>query len=252
VKLRFIYRAWRARVRDQRLEVALTRALVKPGDVVVDAGANKGAYLYWLRRGVGPTGQVLAYEPQPVLAAYLRRACDAFGWPNVRVYDVALSNRVGTGVLHVPGFEAAPSASLEASVLDATPGAQLECRVDTLDRQLAGLGPLRFLKVDVEGHELAVFQGATETLARDRPHLLFECEARHLTKHAMHDVFTYLVNLGYEGFLLLHRSLLPIREFDPGIHQPRNAPQFWRDPNYHNNFLFVAAGTPLREMTRWL
>lgn len=251
MKARFAYRAWKARLRDQRLEVALTRALVHPGDFVVDAGANKGAYVYWLRRSAGPSGLVMAYEPQPALATYLCRACVAFGWTNVRVYDVALSNRVGTSVLHVPGFHVTPGASLEPAVLEGTPGARLECPVDTLDRQLQGLGALRFLKVDVEGHELALFQGAQETLKRDRPHLLFECEARHLTTHSMADVFSYLENLGYTGFLLRDKTLLPVAEFDQRAHQPREGAAFWRAPNYFNNFLFTADAS-LRTITRWL
>lgn len=252
MKMRFTYRAWKARLRDQRLEIALTRALVRPGDLVADAGANKGAYVYWLRASVGQAGKVLAYEPQPTLADYLRRACEVFRWSNVHVSEVALSNRVGTSVLHVPGFGVAPGASLEPSVLDLTPGTRFECGVDTLDRQLEGLGTLRFLKVDVEGHELAVFQGAERTLRRNRPHLLFECEVRHLTKHTMVDVFSFLESLGYEGFLLLDGSLLPVDLFDPSIHQPRNVPQFWKQPGYHNNFLFVASGFPLGEITRRL
>lgn len=249
MRFRFTYRAWKARLRDQRLEIALTRALVGPGDLVADAGANKGAYVYWLRGSVGETGKVLAFEPQPALAAYLRRACEVFRWSNVHVSEVALSNRVGTSVLHVPGFGVTPGASLEASVLDQTPGARIACRVNALDRELDGLGPLRFLKVDVEGHELAVFQGAERALRRDRPHLLFECEERHLTKHTMADVFSFLESLGYEGYLLRDQTLLPVAHFDGSVHQPRNVPQFWKEPAYHNNFLFVAAGFPLGEIT---
>jgi FkbM family methyltransferase len=252
LKFRFAYRAWRARLRDQRLEIALTRALVQRGDFVVDAGANKGSYVYWLRDAVGDSGKVFAYEPQPVLAAYLRSATETFRWPNVWVHGVALSNQSGTATLHVPGHGAAPGASLESAVLAQTPGATFECRVNTLDAEIGGSAPLRFLKVDVEGHELAVFQGAERTLRRDHPHILVECEERHLTRHTMTDVFSFLEGLGYEGFLLLDDSILPVAKFDPRIHQARRGADFWKQPGYHNNFLFVAAGFPLLEVTRRL
>jgi FkbM family methyltransferase len=254
LKFRFAYRAWRARLRDQRLEIALTRALVQRGDFVVDAGANKGSYVYWLRDAVGDSGKVFAYEPQPVLAAYLRSATETFRWPNVWVHEVALSNHSGSATLHVPGHGATPGASLESTVLDRTPGpgATFECKVNTLDAEIGGNSPLRFLKVDVEGHELAVFQGAERILRRDHPHILFECEERHLSKHTMGDVFSFLDGLGYEGFVLLDDSTLPIARFDARIHQARRGPEFWKQPGYHNNFLFVASGFPLGEVTRRL
>ena len=228
------------------------RALARPGDVAVDAGANKGAYVYWLQRAVGPTGRVLAFEPQPALAAYLERAKQALGWSNVDVRDVALSDHSGTSVLHVPGTGASPGASLEPGAIASVAGRTFECAVDTLDRQLEGQPPLRFLKVDVEGHELALFRGARATLERNRPHLLFECEARHLTAHSVDDVFAHLFGLGYKGFLLRGRALLPVDQFDVDRHQPRSGPDFWKRDDYYNNFLFVATGFDVKPLTRLL
>ena len=244
MKLRFVYRAWRARFRDQRLEIALIRALVRPGDFVVDVGANKGAYVYWLRGAVGRTGAVFAYEPQPPLAAYLRRACETFRWTNVAVHELALSNHAGSSMLHVPGTGSAPGASLESAARDA-PGRAIECRLNTLDAELEGRAPLRFLKVDVEGHELAVFQGAERTLDRFHPPILFECEERHLGSHSMADVFSHLERLGYQGFLLLDKALLPVARFEPKVHQRRHGRDFWKQRGYHNNFLFVERGFQL-------
>jgi len=244
MKLRFLYRAWKARWRDQRLEIGAARALIRPGELVIDAGANKGAYLYWLRRCAGSSGTVLAYEPQPSLAHYLQQACAEFGWQNVEVHAIALSDRAGKSTLHVPGSGVSPGASLESSALDQMQGSRLECLIDTLDHQLREFPPLRFLKVDVEGHELALFRGATETLQKDHPALLFECEARHLTKHSMADVFGFLQNFGYRGYLLQERSLLPLDRFDPAIHQARTGERFWDAPTYFNNFLFTTGELP--------
>jgi FkbM family methyltransferase len=245
MKLRFLYRAWKARWRDQRLEIELARALIRPGDLVVDAGANKGAYLYWLRQFVGPTGTVLAYEPQPELANYLQGAGTSFRWTNVQVHSVALSNRGGKSTLHIPGGGISPGASLESSVLQKAAGSSFECLVDTLDHQLVGRPAPSFLKVDVEGHELALFEGAAETLRRHKPALLFECERRHLSDHTMQDVVTFLIReFGYAGLLLHGRSFLPLFKFDPEIHQANHGDRFWDAANYFNNFLFFAAPLP--------
>jgi FkbM family methyltransferase len=245
MKLRFLYRAWKARFREQRVEIEVARALIRPGDLVVDAGANKGAYLYWLRQFVGPTGTVLAYEPQPQLANYLQGACTAFRWTNVEIHSIALSDRAGKSTLHIPGGGISPGASLEGSVLENAKGSTSECLVDTLDHQLAGRPTPSFLKIDVEGHELALFEGAAETLRRHKPALLFECERRHLSRHAMQDVFAYLAkNFDYTGFLLHHRSLLPIAKFNADLHQSNRGDRFWDSPDYFNNFLFSAAPLP--------
>ena len=168
MKLRFAYRAWKARLRDQRLEVRVTRALVRRGDLVVDVGANKGTYVYWLRKRVGASGRVLAYEPQPALATYLMLLSGAHGWTNVTVRQLALSNAQGKSGLFVPGRGASPAASLEASVVARMSGVRLETQTNTLDNELQKEGAPAFIKVDVEGHELAVFQGAEATLRQHK------------------------------------------------------------------------------------
>jgi len=238
MKWRFLHRAWKARLKEQRLEIALARALIPRGALAVDAGANKGAYLYWLRQAVGAEGAVLAFEPQAELAEYLRGICRTFGWSNVRVSETALSNRAGKAPLHVPGAGVSPGASLESSILEHAAGRIAECAVGTLDQQLRGQRPLQFLKVDVEGHELSLFEGAAETLRRDQPVILFECEARHLSRHTMRDVFALLESLGFEGWLIARDHLLPVADFDPNLHQNSSGPRFWDQPGYLNNFLF--------------
>ena len=247
MRLRYLHRAWKARYRDQSLEVALALALVKPGETVVDAGANKGAFTYWLRKAVGPQGKVHAFEPQPKLASYLELIRAKFGWTNVVIHSTALSDTSGTAILHVPGGGVSPGASLEAQE---TAGERFECQVETLDRVCSG-ERLAFLKVDVEGHELALFRGAAESIARDRPPILFECEARHLTKHSMRDVFRWLEQRGYRGHFIAGRKLLPILHFHEAQHQRNAGAQFWNEPDYFNNFLFHATDEAQRAIARF-
>ncbi len=237
MKARFIYRAYKARFRDQPAEISVMRAMVRPGDVVADIGANKGAYLYWLREAVGAAGKVFAFEPQPTLARYLREAGTKLKWANVQVNEVALSDTAGTGQLHVPGKGESPEASLENSIANVA-GRTYECRIDTLDNQLKDAGRVSFLKIDVEGHELTMFRGAQKILTHHAPALLFECEARHLRNHSMQDVFDFLRALGYEGSFFSTTGLRPLNEFDAKQHQKQEGPRFWDQPGYCNNFLF--------------
>jgi FkbM family methyltransferase len=216
----------------------------------VDVGANKGAYLYWMRRAVGPAGSVYAFEPQPGLARYLESVRGRMGWENVSVREIALSDSAGRRILHVPGWENLPGASLEASAAAGSSERDREVETDTLDRQLEGAGRIAFLKVDVEGHELPVFRGATRILSAFRPTLLFECEARHLSGRSPQEVFAFLTGLGYRGAFFSPRGLRPVEEFEPAIHQRRGPGRFWEAPGYCNNFLFEPARSGSTASTR--
>ena len=247
MKARFLYRAFNARFRGERGEIRALLDRLAPGDAAVDVGANKGAYLYWMRRAVGPGGSVIAFEPQPGLARYLENMRARMAWDNVSIRDCALSDSSGRRVLHVPGWENSPGASLEALEPAGVAGnaeRDREVAVDTLDRQLedAERPRIALVKVDVEGHELAVFRGAERTLSSSRPALLFECEARHLSGRSPHEVFAFLKGLGYRGAFFSPRGLRPIGEFDPSVHQRRRPGRFWEAPGYCNNFLFEASG----------
>ncbi len=240
MKAHYLYRAFKARFRDQRPELRALLSVLRRGDVAVDVGANKGAYLYWLRKAVGAEGKVFAFEPQSRLADYLGAVTAAMRWDNVVVNDCALSDSVGVGTLHVPGSGDSPGASLEPSSLTDQPGQRCECRLETLDHLLADVGRVAVLKVDVEGHELQVFRGALGILSRDKPLILFECEERHLKNHGMREVFAFLENLGYSGEFFSPQGLRPLDAFDPAVHQKHESERFWDAPDYCNNFLFKA------------
>jgi hypothetical protein len=65
-----------------------------------------------------------------------------------------------------------------------------------------GMSDVAFIKIDVEGHEVAVLEGASDTIARNRPVLLIESEDRH-RKNAVADVEVFLKQRSYAGFFLM-------------------------------------------------
>jgi FkbM family methyltransferase len=237
MRLRYLYRAFKARYRDQSEELDASLAVIRQGDTVVDAGANKGAYLYWLRRAVGASGSVFAFEPQPTLASYLQDVCRTMNWSNVQMKATALSDKVGTAKLFVPGEKDSPGASLESAAAN-NPGHAFDCPITTLDEQLANAERVSLLKVDVEGHELNLFRGAAQILKKHKPLIVFECEARHLTNHKPSDVFAYLQSLGYMGRFFSTTGLRPLAEFSLTIHQKSGGDRFWDAKDYCNNFCF--------------
>ena len=236
-RVEFRHRAWRYRNRLEPEEIRWMRGVLQPGDVAVDVGAYKGGYTYWMRQEVGASGRVLAFEPQPELATFLRRGVEAFSWTNVHVEEAGLSAVRGERTLHAPGTRPSQRASLlmERGHRETR---RYAVRIDTLDEFVAErrLGRrIGFIKCDVEGHELDVFRGAEGILATDRPRLLFECEARHDLDRSVTEVFDYLERLGYRGSFFWRGECLTIGELDLATHQ---APD--RRP-YANNFMFVPA-----------
>jgi FkbM family methyltransferase len=239
--LRFLYRGLRARVRDHRAEISALVGAIHPGDVAVDAGANKGAFLPSLARASRP-GRVVAFEPQPV-ADYLRRACRAARLDNVVVEQVGLSDTTGTRTMHIPTTGASnPGASFEEAVRTISVCRDLDVPVVTMDEYFRGESArIAAVKVDVEGHELSVFRGAEEVLSRHGPLLVFEAEERHLQPGGVRRVIGFLQERGYDGFFIERSQLRPLREFDPALHQRQEGEGFWNAPDYCNNFIMTKA-----------
>jgi FkbM family methyltransferase len=244
VKLRYLYRAYRYRLRVDPAELRFVCSQLKLGDVAADIGCHKGAYTYWMRRRVGPSGAVFAFEPQSRQVEYLRSVFTAMSYDNVALVPMAVSNTCGQLPLHVPrGAGETHAASLEARGRPCDGNQQksttLEVDVTTLDTFFAQQGrPPSFLKIDVEGHELAVLQGARHILEDHRPVLLIECEARHRPDGDVRPVLDLLKLHGYEGSFFLKRHRYPLAAFQPGIHQ-RLGKAGELPPQYVNNFAFV-------------
>src|SRR5262245_56872611 len=184
-KLHYMYRAYRYRLRVDPAELRYLCGRLRTGQVAVDVGCHKGAYTYWMRRRVGRTGRVIAFEPQPRQVEYLRRVFVAMHYENVVLVPKGLSSETGELPLHMPAgagkTHAATFGHVGASLRDANASfgeIRLQVSVTTLDAYFADQprGP-DSIKIDVEGHESAVLEGATQTLAVHRPAILIECEA---------------------------------------------------------------------------
>jgi FkbM family methyltransferase len=256
-RLRYLYRAYRYRYRIDRAELRFVRDSLRPGQVAVDIGCHKGAYTYWMQRCVGPTGRVYAFEPQPQQVAYLQQAFATLPFENVVLVPMAVSDGVGQALLHMPtrsgGTHAATlepgSGRWEQEELNSLSNvpvgsrsaeAVLSVDVTTLDDFFSNRAPgPAFLKIDVEGHELAVLQGGRNVLVTNRPTLLLECETRHRPNGDVRPVFEFLKSLAYDGTFFHHGRRRPLAEFDPTKHQHVDPTSTRLPRGYVNNFAFV-------------
>ena len=147
------------------LERNLLAAHLRPGGVAVDIGANIGAYTLYLAGLVGPSGRVLAVEPQPAVLARLEENLALNPELTVTVAPVALGDRTGEAAFEIGG-------SNEGEGKLAQPGAQggIRVKLDTLHNLMNqnGFSRIDALKIDVEGWEpevlLPFFESAPKTL----------------------------------------------------------------------------------------
>lgn len=214
-------------------EIALLPLLTDRKGVAVDAGANKGVYLFHLSRIFQ---RVLAFEPLPDMAAYLKKAAPR----NVRVEPRALSNSAGHATLRLPrGYNELASLEPHTGDPDWNSTSQIvEHDVELAPLDALGVRDVNLIKIDVEGHELSVLEGARGTLLRCRPALLIEVEERH-NANGVARVEGYLKALGYQGFFLDGGALKPIASFDRMRDQNRAALEnSVRVARYINNFIF--------------
>jgi FkbM family methyltransferase len=239
---------WR---RDRGTDVALrvVDLLVKRGDVALDIGALRGDYSMRMLDLVGSAGSVHAFEPNPTHHDRLRAL--ASRGRRVHVHPVALSDRNGAAVLHVP---VAGDSSAGLATLEDHPGLEareLTVPVRRLDEVLGTDTRVSFVKCDVEGHEDAVLDGAHDLLERDRPTLLLEIEQRH-RRSDVSVAFEHCASLGYEGWALFPGGLRPLSAFDLERDQrkwlPDAAPNGVMPRGYVHNFVFARPGIDLRSL----
>jgi FkbM family methyltransferase len=217
-------------------ELRLVRSLCDPDRVSLDIGADVGEFAIAM---LGSSRSVIAFEPRPTQASSLAAMFGAVG-AAVRVEAVAVSDEPGVTTMRV--LESAPGRSTIDShntLNDADSG-----RVSTIDVPVVRLDDLRldqvgFVKIDVEGHELAVLRGAADTLKRNRPTLFIEAEERH-HPGAIAAITEFLAELDYLGYFEVDGIRRPVEEFDLAEHQnPANVDSPATRGIYVNNFVFL-------------
>lgn len=211
-------------------ELALVPFLADPARAAIDAGANRGIWAHVLARHCP---KVYAFECNPKLFQVLAAAAP----PNVQALSFGLSSADGEANLFVPGENGRYSnqgASLSAAKVEGVAHTALPVSIRRLDR--LALDPIGFIKIDVEGHELDVLAGARDLIARDKPTLVVEIEARH-TKRPLADSLDEIESYGYRMLFLGPRGLEDGARFDRAnpedMRGPRNRPV--------NNFIFLPA-----------
>lgn len=193
----------------------------------IDIGANIGFYSYFFS---GKFENVDAFEPIFEVANYLYALTDS----NIKLHNVSLSNEEAQLEFYIPivnGRLEVPLGSLEKR---AAPFEKRVVPVNTLDSY--HYDDVDLIKIDVEGHELAVIEGAVGTISRCKPYLIIEIEQRHISK-PIDDIFDFILQQGYDGFFLSNGSLKTLSKFSYSVNQEPFLDEVIQE-NYVNNFIF--------------
>jgi FkbM family methyltransferase len=175
-RLRMVHRLLRYRLSAERTELRFVLGRHYSGGSILDVGAHRGVYSYWLHRSFSEVTRVVAFEPQPELVEHLTWFKQAFRLDRLDIEPIGLSSRSGTLSMHRPRQHWG-AATVDEFARDDDTAEIFDVPVTTIDEYVtehSELRPVRFVKCDVEYHEADVLAGAERTLREDRPELLVE------------------------------------------------------------------------------
>jgi FkbM family methyltransferase len=184
-------------------ELLLLAQLIARGGTAIDVGANQGFFAFAL---AAIADRVVAFEPNPDYARFARWMLRG----RAEVHELALSNKRGRATFYVPLDNDGTVLHL-AGNLNQTHGQFRNVRtydVEVRTLEDFGLNDVRFIKIDVEGSEREVLDGARTTIARDRPVLLLELLSGTFNDPAT-ETTAICEDFGYDSFIVQHGEKLP-------------------------------------------
>ena len=194
---------------------------LKQGMTVLDIGAHHGLYTLLAAKRVGRSGRVIAFEPSPREIRALRLNILLNHCRNVTIEGVALGRSSTMATLYVvQGIQTGCNSLRPPIVISETsPVEVLVVRLDDWARQRR-LGPVDFIKLDVEGGELAVLEGAGHLLLQEpRPVILAEVQDLRTRPwgYSAKEILRYLCDRQYRWFRLSDEGTLA--EVDLGLRE---------------------------------
>ena len=211
-------------------ELRLLSFLVDSTRNALDIGANKGVWSEVLRE---KCTHVHAFEPNPKMFSLLKSGAGR----NVTCHQIALSDSSGVAEFRVPrgrsGNYSNQGGSLSSDKVSENYG---QVSVETLRLDDMDVGRVGFMKIDVEGFEMQVLDGASKIIARDKPVMIIEIEECH-NKRPIEESIAKVEALGYSTFVLRDDVLTPVSKVNMNDrHRIAVGSRM-----YINNFIFLPA-----------
>jgi FkbM family methyltransferase len=187
--------------------------LIRPGDTVLDVGAFIGDHTVAYAHAVGKAGKVIAYEPNPTAFQCLVHNTEKFG--NVFTFRTALS--CGREEVKLTQLDNAASNYINKEI-----GTPVHTRA--LDEDMSLFGELQLIKIDVEGYEVKVLEGAEKLIEKFQPQMVIEINEIAMQRQAAipQDIVDWLAWHGYSSKILHRHKDAPFYDI---LALPRTPPE---------------------------
>ena len=170
---------------DERQKI-LIKHFVKKGDQVIDIGSHIGLYSLFLSKLVGKNGKVFCFEPQDNIRLKLKRNCTVNSVKNVKIFECCVGKENGKTEFYEVDSNKIPegtvnSSSIKNEKLDSEyfkDGYEIVIKeMRSLDSMFLD-NPIKFIKIDTEGNEISILEGAKNLLEKYKPIILFEFHSK--------------------------------------------------------------------------
>ena len=203
--------------RREEEEMQLLPVFVKPGDTVVDVGANYGYYTHRLSEIVGPSGRVIGFEPIPFTYEVNQRVLKHFGIENADVHQLGVGDEnkktkftvpvagfggISGGLAHLSGRENDEDG--KEKYYNFERNEEVDAEIVRLDDFLdSKIDALSFVKIDVEGGEYFAIDGMKSTISKYRPVMIVEIQPYFFQGYGISEpqLKELIQELGYKSFL---------------------------------------------------
>jgi FkbM family methyltransferase len=173
---------------------------LKPGDIFYDIGANVGFFTILAAKIVGYGGKVYAFEPEPVNASTVRRNAELNNFAHVTVIEKAVSRSTGVEELWLTEYCGGHTLASVGTKVDTKESITVNTvSIDDLLQQKE-IDPPTFVKIDVEGAEIDVLQGMSQTIQECQPIIIYEVddEKKEGLLNKQKEIDDFLLSHGYE------------------------------------------------------
>ena len=215
--------------KDREREIDLFVGLVTKSSSVIDVGANRGTYALPVSRRLSNEGNLYLFEPVPFLFNYLQKGFKKK--KNVKVFQLGCSDRTGMAKIKIPYNSGQLGLGSGSIVNQYSEYEEIEIEIARIDD--LNLSYIDFIKIDVEGYETFVLEGAIKVIQKTKPIILVEIDW-----NMGNEYFQRLLDLinfiGYRILSLTGSSFLEVK-----ISEFSSIKLNFHADGYRNNFFLI-------------